>query len=711
MSHRHHLIDIYSSAEHNELYLRTSCIGLDKFGQLYISLTNASVPFQDDEEKAPHHHHNLTLFFRIETILRDSQCFGFNLFPYDGTPRGARGFDITNSFRDGEEYFYYCNGFSSSSLSYSGCFVPNLNTSQLTSCERRVDGFFEVARKSSSWFLSTYDHILADFNPRTFSVNITFSPQAIAQNYSINSNLTIDFFFLYTSLSEVFHKNRNESYSKSEYKTQVKQLVEAKNFNSFRLDINTAMTKRWDDQCDEVYFQPRSFYYIWKVVSCFIVSVVCILLLIGLCIGRKTIYIQARFITPYISTVLFLCSNLATLIADLASFDSVDMDRMTSSVLIFIFSIYSFQTLRYFLCRLFYNSFYKDTGKATLWFKIVSSKITYVVVSIVIAIVETGVFYSITYMHNYIDENTLMDYLTFAAFGILILFSFTSILFFLYMNRKIIYKLRQVKKVVRWFFTYEDIFRYHGEFVTMLITAFFGIIYFVLSMINADYMTAYFLPNTNMMVSHVFGYALFGISKIFFEVSLACFEPGYLLFLYWRDSVTPIIEFEGLKEMKIEMEVFLATTFDGVDINIDLMKRFLTQEFRAELLQLYLFVHNNSDFTLDQISSKMDLQTIKDVLNVETTIRFRESLEQNVKILQSMGDSTAERIPLIDQIFSYQGNTDKWKKLLVGLIDVQMIDAYSRLKRTSIYRVEYSELRQKETDFVSKFLTVMESKK
>ena len=352
----------------------------------------------------------------------------------------------------------------------------------------------------------------------------------------------------------------------------------------------------WESECSTIFFQTRPLYLIWKGFSCLIVSIVSIALLIMLIKARYNRYIQSRFFSPYISTILFFLGSTIRLAFVLASFDNHELNLMTTAILIFVFSLYSLQTIRYFLCRWFYKRYYESDRKETFWFKIISSKTTYILFSIGLLLVESILIYLISIINDIGLRNDVLDYLTLAAFAGLIILSLTATTLYLIVNRSTIRQLGSLKKVLKWYFVYDDTFKYHGELITVVITAIGGLAFFLLSYINGLYMSVeYFMPVRSMMASHIAGYALYGLSKTFFEVCLVCFEPGYLLLMYWYDLRQPVLEFEGLKELKAEMDIFLAYKTHNVSC-IDIMKKFLVNEFRAELLELYLFVTKNNHF-------------------------------------------------------------------------------------------------------------------
>ena len=81
------------------------------------------------------------------------------------------------------------------------------------------------------------------------------------------------------------------------------------------------------------------------------------------------------------------------------------------------------------------------------------------------------------------------------------------------------------------------------------------------------------------------------------------------------------------------MDIFLAYKTHNVDC-IYIMKKFLVNEFRAELLELYLFVTKNNHFNEQDITTTFPSFVIKTILNRRTSFRLKESLETNLQKLE-----------------------------------------------------------------------------
>ncbi|EFC38223.1 predicted protein [Naegleria gruberi] len=533
---------------------------------------------------------------------------------------------------------------------------------------------------------------------------LTFTPLQLMTNLRINSTLLPGLdnetmvqvvFKRSIGLQEFVKYSNNQSYSRS-------FILEEQQFEMSQT-FKLIQSHGWESDCDSAYFQTRPLYNIWKGISCLIVALVCVGLLIMLIIARKNRYIQSRFFSPYFSTILFFIASSLRFGFVVALADNYYMNLVMTAILILVFSLYTLQTVRYFLSRWFYKKYYESERKETFWFRFISSKFTYVICSVLVIGIEIIVIYLASDIEDFSIKNDVLDYLTVAAFAVMIILSLGSTVLYLLANRVIIKQLGSFVQVVKWYFLYDDTFKYHAEFFTVIITAISGVLYFLLSWINNNYMSKFFLPVSNMLATHIVGYAMYGISKTIFEVCLVCFEPGYLLFIYWHEYHQPAIEFEGLKQLKSEMEMFFANTIDEIPC-VDIMKRFLTAEFRAELLEIYFFINNNNSFTEKEMIDTFSYYVIQNIINVgSTSFKLKESVETNLKKLEQVIEESSTKFPPTQ----HQGivaNNLEWKKKFTSIVTFQLIEAFSRLKQTPTYKTHYLGMKEFENQFVSKVL-------
>ncbi|EFC41113.1 predicted protein [Naegleria gruberi] len=598
-------------------------------------------------------------------------------------------------------YYFFCNHVSYlprnldtfGEYSYSVCIIYR-NQTHFEECRRPATKLENLIFNSNRSELTHQDLQLNSFYPIQLTTKLNIDNTLLPR---LNGKTIVQIVFKKnTGLQEFVKFSRNESYTAPFLKEE--QLFEVVQI------FNLTQSHGWEKECNAAFFQTRPFYNIWKGISCFIVALVCIGLLVMLVKARRNRYIQSRFFSPYFSTVLFFLVSVLRFGFVMASFDNYYMNLVMTAVLVLVFSLYTLQTVRYFLCRWFYKKYYESERKETFWFRIISSKITYIICSILLIGFEVILIYLVSGIADTTLKNDILDYLTIGAFAVMIFLSLSSTTLYLLTNRGIIKQLGSFTKVVKWYFVYDDTFKYHAEFLAVIITALAGILYFALSLINGSYMSeVYFLPVTNMMATHIIGYSLYGISKTLFEVCLVCFEPGYLILIYWYESRQPALEFEGLKQLKSEMEFFFAHKVDDV-LCVDIMKRFLAAEFRAELLEVYIFVSKNSNFTEQDITNIFPNYVLKNILNAEaTSFKLKDSLETNLKKLEMViEESTITQVPI-----SHQGIiTSKldWKKKFISLVTFQMIDAFSRLKQTPTYKTHYIGMKEFENQFVSKVL-------
>ena len=162
------------------------------------------------------------------------------------------------------------------------------------------------------------------------------------------------------------------------------------------------------------------------------------------------------------------------------------------------------------------------------------------------------------------------------------------------------------------------------------------------------------------------------------------------------------------------MELFFASTMDDTS-GIDIMKHFLFNEYRVELLELYLFITKHPNFSQQDITYLLPSAIIETVLNQETTFKKRKKETKDIELQEMSITDKTNKEPVVppqaaeptnnEKEKSIPGDT-KWnRKKFDKLVTVQMVDAFYRLKQTTIFQSEYVEKKELETAFVSKFLT------
>jgi len=418
----------------------------------------------------------------------------------------------------------------------------------------------------------------------------------------------------------------------------------------------------WHPECEANYYRNRSVYYIWRLISFVINTPLSIVLFFSLFFIRTNYYVVSRSVVPYVSCIAVLLHNSVNITISALYAESIYDTAFINFAVVVVFSMHIVQIVRYFICRIVYTR----TGNRyvnSFWFKALFSRVTPIVVVVIIIIVESTLF---ALLLSFFDYVVIIDYVVIASFAIMFLVAVSGIVFYTIQNRKTLKKLASPSKILRWYFFYDDTFRYHGELLIITLTLLSGLMSWVLGAINGEYLSKLpFLPIAKMNVSHNIGYALYGISKIVFETLFVAFEPAYLLLIYLIEKNMKV-EHVNDDELENEIAVFLATSFSDLKCT-DLMRRYLMNEFRTELLDLYLYIQKNAQFNPASISE---------------TFPFNHGL-----IFE-------------EGAINYKDDVDLWRVRFIDLVRKNMFAAYLRLKKTMVYQKEYVERKKQESNFI-----------
>jgi len=426
----------------------------------------------------------------------------------------------------------------------------------------------------------------------------------------------------------------------------------------------------WHPECDANYFRTRAVYYIWKMLAFSLNAFLCVIVLLGLISIKNKYYVRSRSIVPYISSALLLIHNIVNIVLSALYAEPTYDTLIMNTVIIVVFSIQIAQIIRYFICRLAYSKVGIRQEKP-LWFRILFSRLTPIIVVIVIVIVEGAIFVIVanTTEGNFYFE--LLDNVVVAFFVILFLVAVIGITIYVVQNRRVLKRLGSIRRIFRWYFYYDDTFRYHGELFVIVLTLLSGLVFWLLSMINGTYFSHKpALPVSYMNMMHIIGYSLYGVSKIVFDTLLVGFEPAYLILISLFERSNSQKQSINDKELLNEIELFLASHVGDLSC-MDLMKRYLATEFRSELLDIFLFIRKTTQFDPEAIS--------KEFPSLQVELVFEgEKLDSRCMDL------------------------DFWRIQFCDIVQRNMFAAFLRLKHTVIFQKEYVERKEHETEFVLK---------
>ncbi|EFC40910.1 predicted protein [Naegleria gruberi] len=420
--------------------------------------------------------------------------------------------------------------------------------------------------------------------------------------------------------------------------------------------------RTWDPQCDDLTYNSRPQYYIWKLIAISIGLVDFSTVLILLICRRKHRIIQSRFIIPYFTSCMYILQGITNIFLNVFYYDPEWDALIEELVLIVVMSLHLLQGMRYYISRLMYSRFYSKRDGILM--KILLSKVYFLIAIISVLILEAIVVAVIMTNLPYVD---MVDFYTY--FSIICGISYLILLgigmtVHIIVNFKFARKLKSAKQIFRWFFLHDDSFGYNGEFLVFVVIYILAGLFFLLSSLSGGYLTSTLYvstrPISKLYLNNGFGYALYGCGKILFTV-------GYSLQLWFLVIMTFFKkekEKTDIQQLKEEMDIFFSKSFNDGSVCIEIMKRFLVLEFKLELLEIYIFLSQHPKSTLMDLIQKYPQ-------NYFAIVRYfkKSNLDSN-----------------------YQECYLESTELLV--------EAFIRLKLTVIYEKEYLERMKEEIQFV-----------
>ncbi|EFC49270.1 predicted protein [Naegleria gruberi] len=428
-------------------------------------------------------------------------------------------------------------------------------------------------------------------------------------------------------------------------------------------NYSTQTSPYWESQCNDLTYNTRSQYYIWKLIAISIGALEFSIILILLFYRRKHIILESRFIIPHFSTCMYILQCVVNIILNVIYYDPKWDTMIEELVLIIVMSLHLLQGCRYYASRLFYSRFYSK--RDGLMMKILLSKIPFLIAIVTVVLLEGGIVTALIIKVPITEISTFYDSISIVCgvsymilLGIGLLAHFIS-------HFKFVRKLRKPKQIMKWFFLYDDAFGYNGEFLVFVIIWILAGIHFVISEICGDYLTISLYDETRPLskkyLNNGFGYALYGITKI---MSTMGFGLQYLFLITMTFVKKRKFDKSDFRHQKDEMDMFISKIFNDGSICVEILKRFLMAEFKLELLEIYLFLTENPKSTLMNLVKQHPQ-------NYFAIIRYfkKSNLESEYQIC-------------------YRESTEL------------LLEVFTRLKQTVVYEEEYVKKMAEEMQFV-----------